>query len=77
MWLIYIGNTYEENDSFTGRRQKFSQIGKLNPTELSLQLICRFKAILGFFLFFFFHPRFLKLRIFLLEQNDCTFRLEG
>lgn len=28
----------------------FSQIGKLNPAELSsVQLICRFKAILNFF----------------------------
>lgn len=42
--------------------ERFSQIGKLNSTELSVQLICRFNAIL-------FKK---KIRIFLLKHDKMV-----
>ena len=66
MSLTCIGNRYKENDSFTERGKKyierFPQLGKLNPTELLVQLICSFKAILIF----------LKIYVFLLEHDKMV-----
>lgn len=55
MSLTYIGNKYEENANFTERGEKemerFFSNRKMKSyrADPSVQLICRFKAILIFF----------------------------
>ena len=47
MSLIYVRHVKKVTISL--KEERFSQVGKLNPTELSDLLIYRFKAILFFF----------------------------